>query len=122
MKRRQNDRGFFRSGKAERREAARRGENLREARPGRKFSFVTDTLYQMVWPQEFENDGDLVVSVAYTMTLPAEDEGEDPISSTFTKDVKIPAAEWEAGNRYVYTLLITPSDIQLIFKFFNHQT
>lgn len=76
---------------------------------------VTDTLYQMVWPQEFENDGDLVVSVAYTMTIPAEGD-EDPISSTFTSNVKIPATEWEAGNKYVYTLLITPSDIQLVFK------
>ena len=77
---------------------------------------VTGAQYQMVWPQEFEEDGDLVVSVSYTMTIPAAEEGEEPISSTFTKDVKIPAVEWEAGNRYVYTLQITPSDIQLIFK------
>lgn len=76
---------------------------------------VTDTLYQVVWPQEFENDGDLVVNVSYTMTIPATDT-EPAVSSTFNSNVKIPAAKWLAGNRYVYTLQITPSDIQLIFK------
>lgn len=76
---------------------------------------VTDTLYQVVWPQEFENDGDLVVNVKYTMTIPAT-ETEPAVSSTFTSDVKIPATVWEAGNKYVYMLQITPSDIQLIFK------
>lgn len=76
---------------------------------------VTDTLYQVVWPQEFENDGDLVVSVSYTMTIPATDT-EPAVSSTFTSDVKIPATVWEAGNKYVYMLQITPSDIQLVFK------
>ncbi len=76
---------------------------------------VTDTLYQVVWPQEFENDGDLVVNVKYTMTIPATDT-EPAVSSTFTSDVKIPATVWEAGNKYVYMLQITPSDIQLIFR------
>ena len=76
---------------------------------------VTDTLYQMVWPQEFEEDGDLVVNVSYTMTIPATDT-QAAVSSTFDANVKIPAIKWEAGNRYVYTLQITPSDIQLIFK------
>ncbi len=76
---------------------------------------VTDTLYQVVWPQKFADDGDLVVSVKYTMTIPATDTAP-AVSSTFEKDVKIPAIEWKAGNKYVYMLKITPSDIQLIFK------
>lgn len=75
----------------------------------------TDTLYQVVWPQEFANDGDLVVNVKYTMTIPATDT-EPAISSTFDANVKIPAIEWEAGHKYAYMLKITPSDIQLIFK------
>ena len=77
---------------------------------------VTDTLYQMVWPQTFEEGSELTVAVEYTMTIPAAEEGADPISSTFTSNVKIPATTWEAGKKYAYVLKITPSDIQLIFK------
>ena len=77
---------------------------------------VTDTLYQMVWPQTFEEGSELTVAVEYTMTIPAAEEGADPISSTFMSNVKIPAITWEAGNKYAYVLKITPSDIQLIFK------
>lgn len=76
---------------------------------------VTAPIYQMVWPQTFEEGSELTVNVKYTMTIPAE-EGETPISSTFEAAVKIPATEWKAGQKYVYTLLITPSDIQLIFE------
>lgn len=77
---------------------------------------VTDTLYQVVWPQTFEEGSELTVAVEYTMTIPAAEEGADPISSTFTSNVKIPATTWKAGNKYAYVLKITPSDIQLIFK------
>lgn len=77
---------------------------------------VTDTLYQMVWPQTFEEGSELTVAVEYTMTIPAAEEGADPISSTFTSNVKIPATTWEAGKKYAYVLKITPSDIQLIFE------
>ena len=82
---------------------------------GLKQEIATENGYMVVWPQEFE-DGDLTVSVSYTVTLPAEEEGGDPISTTFNPEVKIPAVVWEAGKKYTYTLLITPSDIQLVFK------
>lgn len=76
---------------------------------------VTEPLYQMVWPQSFDEDGDLTVSVKYSMTV-AEGEPGGPWTSTFTKNVKIPKTEWKAGNKYVYTLKIYPSDIQLVFN------
>lgn len=77
---------------------------------------ATETNYQMVWPQTFEEGSELTVNVKYTMTIPAEEEGAAPISSTFEADVKIPATTWEAGKKYAYVLKITPSDIQLVFK------
>ncbi len=77
---------------------------------------ATETNYQMVWPQTFEEGSELTVNVKYTMTIPAEEEGAAPISSTFEADVKIPATTWEAGKKYAYVLKITPSDIQLVFQ------
>ena len=77
---------------------------------------ATETNYQMVWPQTFEEGSELTVAVEYTMTIPAAEEGTDPISSTFTSNVKIPATTWEAGKKYAYVLKITPSDIKLVFQ------
>ena len=77
---------------------------------------VTDTLYQMVWPQEFAEGSELTVHVVYTMTTPGANEGDDPIEQHFEKDVKIPATTWAAGQKYVYMLKVYPTDVRLTFQ------
>ena len=77
---------------------------------------VTDTLYQMVWPQEFAEGSELTVHVVYTMTSPAANEGDDPVVQHFEKDVKIPAVTWAAGQKYVYMLKVYPTDVRLVFE------
>ena len=77
---------------------------------------VTDTLYQMVWPQEFAEGSELTVHVEYTMTTPGANEGDDPIEQHFEKDVKIPATTWAAGQKYVYMLKVYPTDVRLTFQ------
>ena len=77
---------------------------------------TTETLYQMVWPQEFAEGSELTVSVSYTMTVPVDGDDTETEDLVFTKDVKIPAIAWEAGNKYDYVLKIYPADVRLIFN------
>ena len=60
--------------------------------------------YMVVWPQTL-TEGDVTVSVNYTMN-----------TVTYSKQVKIPAVTWEAGNKYTYNLDIYPSDVKLTFE------
>ena len=64
--------------------------------------------FYVIWPQAFQNDGDLTVNVSYTMTVDGE-------STPFTKGVQIPATAWEAGKKYSYTLRLLPTGVKLEF-------
>ena len=67
---------------------------------------AVDTNYFVIWPQTIDT---LKVDVKYTIN-----DGSDVV--TYEKTVKIPDIEWVAGNKYTYTLNISPTDILLIFK------
>ena len=67
---------------------------------------AVDTNYFVIWPQTIDT---LKVDVKYTIA-----DGSDVV--TYEKTVKIPDIEWVAGNKYTYTLNISPTDILLIFK------
>lgn len=60
--------------------------------------------YWVVWPQTLEA-GAIKVTVKYTMT-----------GKEYEKEISLPAATWEKGNKYTYTLAIYPTDVRLVFK------
>lgn len=66
---------------------------------------AVDTSYFVIWPQTIDT---LKIDVKYTIA----DGGNDVV---YEKTVKIPNIEWIAGNKYTYTLNISPTDILLTF-------
>ena len=67
---------------------------------------AVDTNYFVIWPQTIDT---LKIDVNYTIA-----DGSEVV--TYEKTVSIPDIEWVAGNKYTYTLNISPTDILLIFK------
>lgn len=66
---------------------------------------AVDTSYFVIWPQTIDT---LKVDVKYTIA-----DGDNNV--VYEKTVKIPDIEWIAGNKYTYTLIISPTDILLTF-------
>ncbi len=69
---------------------------------------ATEDTYWLVWPQTLAK-GDVKVTVSYTMNNKDYDDVEVSLPAT-------PEGGWARGNKYLYTLNIYPTEVQLIFK------
>ena len=80
-----------------------------EAKDGGKADVIAQAAaegpgYWMVWPQTVA-ENTIKVTVNYTMN-----------GTTYNKEVSLPAATWEHGKKYLYTLAIYPTDVRLVFN------
>lgn len=80
-----------------------------EAKDGGKADVIAQAAtetpgYWMVWPQTVA-ENTIKVTVNYTMS-----------GNTYEKEVALPAATWEQGKKYAYTLAIYPTEVRLVFK------